>query len=161
MDANTLHNGFGQALRLIRCRQVGCAAILCLLATSLFLVPDAISSSKKTTIDPVLAEKLKKPGSLTLRGSTINTALFTISEMWKINIVVGEEVSGKINGVFKDAPLYEILDSILLTNGYSYRPVGKSLVVMKIEALGDTNPMFVSETIQLKHAKAEMIANAN
>ena len=160
MDAFANKNGYAQAGRLTRCRQIGCAAFLSFWVALFFLSPEVYSSNNNSTIDPVLASKLVKPGSLTLRNSTINTALFTVSEMWNINIVVGEEVQGKINGVFKDAPLHEILDSILLTNGYSYRPVGKSLVVMKIEALGETNPMFVSETIQLKYAKADTIAKA-
>jgi general secretion pathway protein D len=98
-----------------------------------------------------LASALARHGDLTLRNSSIDGALFTIAELWHINIVVGE-VKGTVNGVFKDAPLREILDTILLSNGYSYRPVGESLVVSPLAQLGQINPFFKSATIPVQSA---------
>ena len=71
-----------------------------------------------------LATALDRPGDLNLKGLSLEAALFTISEQWNINIVTGE-LKGTVNGVFKQAPLREILDAILLSNGYNYRQVGK------------------------------------
>ncbi|MCI0492525.1 MAG: hypothetical protein L0Z07_06290, partial [Planctomycetes bacterium] len=99
---------------------------------------------------------LERRGDLTLRNSTLDGALFTISELWGINIVVGE-VKGTVNGVFKDAPLREILDSILLSNGYSYRPVGESLVVSPLADLGQVNPFFETATIPVHTADVDEI----
>ncbi|MGL4512032.1 MAG: secretin N-terminal domain-containing protein [Lacipirellulaceae bacterium] len=102
---------------------------------------------------------LDRRGDLTLRNSTLEGALFTISELWGINIVAGG-VEGAVNGVFKDAPLREILDSILLANGYAYRPVGASLVVSKLADLGQVNPFFVSETIPVGAAEVQEVVEA-
>lgn len=102
---------------------------------------------------------LERRGDLTLREATLESALFTISELWGINIVAGD-VNGSVNGVFKDAPLREILDSILISNGYGYRPVGGSLVVSKLEQLGQINPFFISETIPVGAGKVEEVMEA-
>ncbi len=97
---------------------------------------------------------LERRGDLTLRNSSLSGAPFTISELWGINIVAGS-VDGSVNGVFKDAPLREILDSILLSNGYGYRSVGASLVVSKLEQLGQVNPFMVSATISVSSASVD------
>jgi general secretion pathway protein D len=103
-----------------------------------------------------LAVALERPGDLNLHGLTLNAALFTISEQWNINIVAGE-VQGTVNGVFKQAPLREILDAILLSNGYNYRAVGKSLVVSKTSELGQTSPFFESATIPVRSADIDEV----
>ena len=92
---------------------------------------------------------LEHPGDLNLHGLTLNAALFTIGEQWNINIVAGD-LQGNVNGVFKQAPLREILDAILLSNGYNYRAVGKSLVVSSVAELGQVNPFFQSATIPVQ-----------
>lgn len=102
-----------------------------------------------------LETKLRERGDLVLSETTLRQALFTISETWQINLVVGEDVNGQVNGVFKNAPLHEILHSILFANGYGYRAVGQGLVVMKLDALGDSNPLFVTEAILLRALKPE------
>ena len=79
-----------------------------------------------------------------------------IGEQWNINIVAGE-VKGTVNGTFKQAPLREILDAILLSNGYNYRAVGKSLVVSTIEQLGQINPFFQSATIPVQTADIDEV----
>ncbi len=79
-----------------------------------------------------------------------------IGEQWNINIVAGE-VKGTVNGTFKQAPLREILDAILLSNGYNYRAVGKSLVISSIEQLGQINPFFQSATIPVQTADIDEV----
>ncbi|QDT68582.1 Type II secretion system protein D precursor [Planctomycetes bacterium MalM25] len=106
-----------------------------------------------------ILKTLERHGDLTLREATLESALFTISELWGINIVAGD-VSGSVNGVFKDAPLREILDSILLSNGYGYRPVGGSLVVSPMEQLGQINPFFTTETIPVGASKVDEVMEA-
>jgi general secretion pathway protein D len=103
-----------------------------------------------------LSTALERRGDLNLHGLSLNAALFTISEQWNINIVAGE-VQGTVNGVFKQAPLREILDSILLSNGYNYRAVGKSLVVSSIADLGQINPFFQSATIGVRSADIDEV----
>lgn len=113
-----------------------------------------------TGIGRVLSDALLRPGDLQLRDTPLASALFTISEIWQVNVVVGHEVQGQVNGVFRQAPLYEILDSILLANGYGYRPVGQSLVIVDLKELGDLNPMFESATIKLEYLDPAQLVKA-
>lgn len=106
-----------------------------------------------------LLDLLSRRGDLTLRDATLESSLFTISELWGVNIVAGK-VEGAVNGVFKDAPLRDILDTILLSNGYAYRPIGGSLVVSRLEALGQINPFFVSETIPVGVSDVDEVVEA-
>lgn len=109
-------------------------------------------------ISSKVSAALQQRGDLTLRETTLQQSLHTISEIWNINVVLGGQVEGTINGTFRDAPLYDILDSVLLVNGYGYRPVGDSLVIVPLADLGGSNPMFQSATIPLRHASvAEVI----
>ena len=111
--------------------------------------------------NPVLQAKLARKGDLTLKSTPLSEALFTIGELWGINIVVGPDVEGAaINGVFQDAPLQEILEAVLLSNDYAYRAVGQSLVVMKADKVGDFNPLFVSATIPLRGANPQELLGA-
>jgi general secretion pathway protein D len=120
------------------------------------------SSSPTTTQKPApkdsedLAVALERPGDLNLHGLTLNAALFTIGEQWNINIVAGD-LQGTVNGVFKQAPLREILDAILLSNGYNYRAVGKSLVISSVAELGQVNPFFQSATIPVQNADIDEV----
>ncbi|MCA9262007.1 MAG: hypothetical protein KDA61_22470, partial [Planctomycetales bacterium] len=97
-----------------------------------------------------LAEVLQQRGDLTLRNAPMESALFTIREIWNVNIVAGKNVGGTINCVFHDTPLKEVLDAILMANGYSYRAVGESLVVQEIKSLGSGNPLLRSVTIPVE-----------
>jgi general secretion pathway protein D len=106
---------------------------------------------------PSLAEALERPGDVTFRNMTIEAALFTIGDTWKVNVVTGKEIQGTVNGVFKQAPLREILDAILLANGYSYRAVGDSLVVQASADVGSAHPLFRSVTIPIQYSNLEEI----
>ncbi|MCC7085325.1 MAG: type II secretion system protein GspD [Pirellulales bacterium] len=103
-----------------------------------------------------LAVALERTGDLNLHGLSLNAALFTIGEQWNINIVAGD-LQGNVNGSFKQAPLREILDAILLSNGYNYRAVGKSLVISSVNELGQVNPFFQSATIPVQHADIDEV----
>ena len=106
--------------------------------------------------DGELQMALQRRGSLNLHDVELRAALFMISEQWNINIVAGD-VEGTVNGVFRNAPLREILDSILLSNGYNYRAVGESLVVSTVAELGQINPFFQSATIPVHSADIDEV----
>jgi general secretion pathway protein D len=118
--------------------------------------PAKSNDAKASKPSEDLATALERPGDLNLHGLSLEAALFTIGEQWNINIVSGD-VKGTVNGVFKQAPLREILDAILLSNGYNYRPVGKSLVVSSIEQLGQINPFFQSAIIPVQSADIDEV----
>lgn len=119
--------------------------------------PAPIASRNASAIDPQLAETLERRGDLVLRDTSLGDALLTIGESWKVNIVVGSEIEGRVNGSFRDAPLHEILDSILQANGFGFRPVGRSLVIYRRGDETGLNPLFQSATIPLGVARPEEI----
>ncbi|MEX0643431.1 MAG: hypothetical protein WD468_12055 [Pirellulales bacterium] len=120
------------------------------------ITPPPPSGGNVAANEEDLATVLERRGDLNLHGLTLNAALFTISEQWHVNIVAGN-VEGTVNGVFKQAPLREILDAILLSNGYNYRAVGNSLVVSSSKDLGQINPFFQSATIPVASADIDEV----
>ncbi len=109
---------------------------------------------------PTLAAALDRKGDLTFRNTTVQSALLAIAQTWKVNIVTGKEIEGTVNGVFKQAPLREILDAVLLANGYSYRAVGDSLVIQANAAVGSANPLFRSITLPIRYANLDEVVQA-
>lgn len=138
-----------------------CAALCCRQALAepipqpALVPPQAAGAPEPSGPHPVEAA-LERRGDLTLRNSSLEGALFTISELWGINIV-SSDAPGTVNGVFKNAPLAEILDAILLSNGFSYHAVGDSLVVSKLADLGSLNRLMASATIPIQHATLEEV----
>jgi len=138
-------------LRLVfpSCR-IGQIAWLLLFLLTTFTAQPAHGQSRSAGLNPQLARKLRQPGDLTLRKTALADALFAINEVWNVNIVVSRDVEGEVSGVFQRAPLREVLDAILISNGYSYRPVGESLIIMKAEEAGELNPLFETATISVR-----------
>jgi general secretion pathway protein D len=106
-----------------------------------------------------LQQALDKKGNLRLQDASIEQALITIGGVWGVNIVVGRDVQGTVSCIYDQAPLRDVLDAILLANGYSYRAVGKSLVVQKIQDVGSANPQFESITLSITHSDLSEIMN--
>ncbi len=106
---------------------------------------------------PTLAVALDRTGDVAFRNMSIEAALFTLGETWKVNIVTGKQIEGTVNGVFKQAPLREILDAVLLANGYSYRAVGDSLVVQATGSVGSANPLFRSLTLPIQYSHLDEV----
>ena len=129
-------------------------------AAAQHLVPPIISSAQPTSPvnNPVpLSEALNTLGDLSLQDVTIEKALFTIGASWRVNIVVGKDVQGSVSCIYRQAPLREVLDAILLANGYSYRAVGESLVVQKSQEVGSANPLFESAAITITHSDVQEV----
>ncbi|GIW90872.1 MAG: hypothetical protein KatS3mg109_1304 [Pirellulaceae bacterium] len=129
--------------------------IVLALAVSLCQAQTPVSQTP-TPSEQVLA-KLRQRGTLILRDASLVEALFAIQENWGVNIVVGNDVKGAVNGAYNNAPLHEILDSILASQGYGYLAIGDSLVVMKLEHLGALKPLFVTETIRVENVPPQEI----
>jgi len=113
----------------------------------------ARSGQASRSIDPDLLSRLRKSGDLTLRDMPLREALLMIGRQWDVNLVIGANLEGTVSGAFVASPLSEILDSILLSHGYSYRPVGRTLVVLPLAELGDLNPLFESAVIPVRHGE--------
>ncbi len=131
-----------------------CALKEVLLAQEPLLTPPAPSQQKAHV---PLEQALDTRGDLSLQNTTIQKALFTIGATWNVNIVVGKEVDGTVSCIYTQAPLREVLDAILLANGYSYRAVGQSLVVQKSQEVGSANPLFQSAAIPITHSDLQEV----
>lgn len=125
-----------------------CACLPSLRGQEPVLSPPATASKSLVPLEQALATR----GDLSLQNTTIQKALFTIGATWNVNIVVGKEVDGTVSCIYTQAPLKEVLDAILLANGYSYRAVGQSIVVQKSQEVGSANPLFESAAIAITHS---------
>tara|TARA_R110002072_G_scaffold130637_6_gene269606 strand:+ start:604 stop:3081 length:2478 start_codon:yes stop_codon:yes gene_type:complete len=102
-------------------------------------------------------EVLSQRGSITFRKTSLQEVVFLLSDLWNINIVAGEKITGDVSGVFKDAPLRDVLSAILTSSGYGYIAAGNSLVVLPLDEVGTGSPDFESRTLQFRAAdEAEM-----
>ncbi|WP_039963006.1 type II secretion system protein GspD [Rhodopirellula europaea] len=102
-------------------------------------------------------EVLSKRGSITFRKTSLQEVVFLLSDLWNINIVAGEKITGDVSGVFKDAPLRDVLSAILTSSGYGYIAAGNSLVVLPLDEVGTGSPDFESRTLQFRAVdEAEM-----
>ena len=112
------------------------------------ILPGIESVTTQVTADKKipLMEALDTRGDLSLQDTTIEKALFSIAASWNVNIVVGKDVKGTVSCIYHQAPLREVLDAILLANGYSYRVVGDSIVVRKTDDVGSANPLLLPES---------------
>ena len=139
-----------------------CACALLIGWASPLLAQAPPESSEIPAIDPQLLDALARRGSLDLEGMPLDDALYVISDMWKVNIVLGSaEKDGFVPAAaFEDTTLQEILDAILFINGYGYRPLGKSLIVKKFEELGDVHPLFEQRVVTLSRQKVDDLIEA-
>lgn len=123
----------------------------------------AVRAAEQVAIAPpsaALASALETRGDLSLQDATMEKALFTIGSSWGVNIVVGNDVVGNVSCVYQQAPLREVLDAILLANGYSYRAVGDSIVVQRVAEVGSASPLFQSAAIPIMHSDLNEIVEA-
>lgn len=94
---------------------------------------------------------------LDLRDVSLLEAIFAIRDQAKLNIVVGNDVTGTVNASFVDTEVHQVLDSLLIPRGYSYRIVSGSLVILPVASVGERLPNFGSATIQLQHNSTQDI----
>ncbi len=102
--------------------------------------PRQIQNAPARTLSPTLPDAalsgiLERKGNLTLRDMTIVEALFVLREQWKVDMVIASDIEGQVNATFNGASLREILDSLLLSRGYGYQIVGRSVVILPLQEL--------------------------
>ena len=68
------------------------------------------------TVDEILDTR----GDITFRKTPLSEVVFMLSELWHINIVASENITGEVSGAFRDTPLREVLSAALTAGGYSY-----------------------------------------
>lgn len=136
-----------------RCGQpIRCRSVLLIIAICLSTVPSSSADD--------LVNLLNKRGNLALRETSLNEAVFAIRESWGVNIVVGKNVEGTVNGVFENTPLHEVLDAVLLANGFGYQRSGSSLVILPLQDVGVSNPFFTTSVIPIRNGNLDEILTA-
>ena len=139
------------------------AALLTCLVVVLIWLPSISLGESPAGVNRVsgsLSAVLHRRGDITLRETSLPDALMALSETWGVNIAAGDAVVGQVTGVFNDAPLHEILESILQSNGYTYRPVGKGLIVTPADQGVAAHPLFETATIPLAVAHPEEVLDS-
>ncbi len=101
--------------------------------------------------------------SMELRDIEIREVLRAIGQEHGINIIADETVTGKVTVSLRDIPLWDALDSILLSRGYTYRiaPGGIVIVEPADKAMTDEQDLLVRE-FKLKYVEASsVLGNVN
>ena len=142
-----------------------CAVVaICALSMFLFMSQNLHAEDENAVAlappSVALSKALETRGDLSLQDASMEKALFTIGASWNVNVVVGKDIQGNVSCIYKQAPLREVLDAILLANGYSYRAVGDSIVVQQANDVGSANPLFRSVAIPIKHSDLQEIVEA-
>jgi type II secretory pathway component GspD/PulD (secretin) len=98
--------------------------------------------------------------SMELRDVDIREVLLALSEESGMNIVIGEEVKGKVTVSFEDVDLFDALDAILSTHGYNYYHHNKIIQVsgLDTEQAGFSMATFTVRSINVSDIE-ENLAN--
>jgi type II secretory pathway component GspD/PulD (secretin) len=111
---------------------------------------------------PIVPYKRVEPGffSINFKGAELVDVIRLLSEQHGLNLVLGEEVTGKITLSLKKVPLEKALDLILKANGYTWFIDDNVLLVKK--AAGEITHTAELETriFQLYFLDAAMIITA-
>ena len=99
--------------------------------------------------------------SLNVTQMDLQDVLRLVAEKANLNIIIGKEVAGKVTLRLKNVNLWQALEAILVTNGFTYREEEGIIRVVKIGAVVGEKPMLVTEVIPLKYAKAEEMRKAS
>lgn len=108
---------------------------------------DGPAATDSNVTSSKLVDALAKRGSVTFKETPLADVILILTEQWDINIVLGDEVDGKVTSSFRNEPLEKILDSLLTANGYYYRQIGNSLVVLSGADQQNGKPSFQVEII--------------
>ena len=116
----------------------------------------------KTDRGPIVPFKRIEPGffSINFKDADLVDVIRLLSEQHGLNLVLGEEVTGKITLRLKEVPLEKALDLILKANGYTWFIDDNILLVKAVE--GDIKHSAELETriFQLYFLDASMIVTA-
>ncbi|MCQ9205837.1 MAG: secretin and TonB N-terminal domain-containing protein [Omnitrophica bacterium] len=106
-------------------------------------------------------DALKQKVTLNYSNADLAQVLRTLSEGTDINIIAGPKVKGRVTVHLKDIPLETALNSILLSNGYTYVKENDILRVISLEEM-KRSPMSatVVKVFTLKYADANNVRQA-
>ena len=130
----------------------GRARTILTLALLLLTVSSFARGAEEATATDLQA-KLDRKGTIVLgENATLNQWILAIQQEWDVNIVCSGELQTKtVSGGFTDAPLRNVLNSILYSTGCGYEVVGDSLLIQRLEDMGMIKPQFELAIIPLEY----------
>jgi len=99
--------------------------------------------------------------SLNVTQMDLPDVLRLVAEKANLNIIIGKEVAGKVTLRLKNVNLWQALEAILVTNGFTYREEEGIIRVIKLGEIVEEKPILVTEVIPLRYAKAEEMKTAS
>lgn len=96
-----------------------------------------------------LMQKLAERGNVTFKEAPLSEVVLIISRQWNVNIVAGSQIDGKVTATYEDESLEKILESILVANGYTYRRIGNSAVIVPAQQSTSTRESLEVEVMQV------------
>lgn len=112
-------------------------------------LPPSDSQTSERPLTSSADEALSRRGTVSFRDAEWDEVILVLSEEWKVNIVAGSQITGKVSGAFENETLREILDSILLANGFQFRQVGNNLVLLPSGETETGRSNFVVEVVDV------------
>jgi len=116
----------------------------------------------KTDRGPIVPYKRIEPGffSINFKNAELVDVIRLLSEQHELNLVLGEEVTGKITLRLKKVPLEKALDLILKANGYTWFIDDNILLVKAAEGDIKHNAELETRIFQLYFLDAAMVITA-
>ncbi len=84
----------------------------------------------------------------------------SLADETKLNIVMGKDITGTVTVHLVDVPLENALDSILISNGYTYVKEGELLRIIPLSDTMTTTMGMVTEVFTLKYVDADEVRQA-
>jgi len=109
--------------------------VILLAALGLVLVSGSVSG-----LAQVASEKTSTLISLDVKQMDLQDVLRLIAEKANLNIIIGEEVAGSVTLRLKNVDLWQALEAVLQTSGFTYREERGIIRVVKIEELVEEKP---------------------
>ena len=126
--------------------------VLCCLAVMLFLFmcfADSSYAQLRRRYHGIDLDFPNKRCSMEIRGADVADVIRTFADQYKLNLVLGSDVSGKIDLILNKVPVDQAFLTILRTAKLAYIKEGKIYRIMSLEKMADENRLR-EESIQME-----------
>ena len=93
--------------------------------------------------------------SMDLHDAELSSVLRGIAKYSGLNIIAGDEVTGKVSLYWQNVSVKDALDAILSTNNYGYIHEGNVLRILPAEKLGEEKVKTITKTFQINYLEVK------
>ncbi len=128
---------------------------------AVLLAPYGLAQNETST--PATARKdLGPPGKMVIEyleytDSDLPDVIRSLAKFSGLNVMVGQDVKGKVSCHFEKIAVKDALESILVTNGYGYIVTGDVVQIRKAADLGEEKVEMVTQVFILQYLSASEV----